>query len=98
MKKSINGLGILFAFFAIMLAFAFKAPQSNVDGYYAFDPSIPGSNKWVSVNIADLNQTGGYLCNDPDPLVICTGQFDTPPDESSDMPDRNVQNGTYQDL
>lgn len=98
MKNFKNGLGILFAFFAVMLALAFKAPQTNVDGYYAFDQSISGSNKWVSVNIGELNQSGGYLCNDPDPLSICTGQFDTPPDDSSDMPDRNIQNGTYQDL
>ncbi len=98
MKKSINRLGILFAFFAIMLAFAFKAPQSTVDGYYAYDPLIQGSNKWVEVDIADLNQTGGYVCSSGEPLDICTGQFDTPPDESSDMPDRNVVNGIYQDL
>lgn len=97
MKNFKNGLGILFAFFAVMLALAFKSPQT-VDGYYAFDPSISGSNKWVSVNIAELNQSGGYLCSDPDPQTICTGQFDTPPDDSSDMPDRDIQNGTYQDL
>lgn len=60
MKKSINRLGILFAFFAIMLAFAFT-PANRVDQVYYFtgnsSEDIKMTGEWSQSTIPTDCQT-----------------------------------------